>query len=368
MPPKNPAPTTNAKPAKAAAIAVNVKPKKPGDAVTAAEQQNEEHMVPPLDTFWTRYSPNGEVYISPISSFIIHAMLLGFILLGVLSFFRSEDQVEEIEPVLVGDDTPGGGGGNVMGSNIGAPGLLSKKDDVSEDLKTDKTVKPDEPIDDPKVVAPKAPALPEDPDSATRIEKQKKQDANRGIYIKDALSGEAGKGKGGGGRGGGLGEGIGLGNGDKWGLGPSNRRGRRVERWEMLFNISGTEDYLRQLNALGCYIGIPDQNAKLMIVKNLNEKPAKWQYENLVEVNRIYWYDTRPESARGVAELLQMNVIPSMFVCFMPQTIEKELLRVEMAFAKNYGVTKEEDIKSTQFGVAFRSGKPVFTVKGQTRK
>ena len=44
------------------------------------------------------------------------------------------------------------------------------------------------------------------------------------------MSGEAGKGKGGGGRGGGLGEGIGLGNGDKWGLGPSNRRGRRVER------------------------------------------------------------------------------------------------------------------------------------------
>src|SRR5260370_28706234 len=132
MPPKNPVPTANAKPAKAAAMDVNTKPKKPSDAVKAADQQNEEHMVPPLDTFWTRYSPNGEVYISPISSFIIHAMLLGFILLGVLSFFRSEDQVEEIEPVLVGDGTPGGGGGNVMGSNVGAPGLLSKKDDVSE--------------------------------------------------------------------------------------------------------------------------------------------------------------------------------------------------------------------------------------------
>ena len=63
-----------------------------------------------------------------------------------------------------------------------------------------------------------------------------------------------------------------------------------------------------------------------------------------------------------------MNVIPSMFVAFMPESIEKELLRVEMDYAKKYGVTKEEDITNTQFMVSFRGGKPVFAVKSQTRR
>ena len=370
MPPSKPMPTTNAKPpAKGAAITATATVKKPGVAVKPGEKQEGEHMVPPPDTFWTRYSPNGEVFISPLSSFIIHGLLIGIILVGIVGLFGgSKDDSEEIEPVLVGDGTPGGGGGNVMGETIGAPGLLSKKDDVSEDLKSDRTVKPDEPTEDPKIKAPAAPSLPDDPDAVTRIEKQQKQDASRGVYIKDALAGVAGKGKGGGGRGGGMGEGIGLGNGDKWGLGPSNKRGRRVQRWEMIFRINGHQDYLNQLNALGTYVGIPDQNGRLMIVKNLREVPAKWDYEAMIDVNRVYWVDDRPESASGIAELLKIGVIPSMMVCFMPQQIEKDLLKVEMDYAKKYGVTKEENITNTQFAVSFRNGKPVFTVKSQTRK
>jgi len=88
----------------------------------------------------------------------------------------------------------------------------------------------------------------------------------------------------------------------------------------------------------------------------------------MIDVNRVYWVDDRPESASGIAELLKIGVIPSMMVCFMPQQIEKDLLKVEMDYAKKYGVTKEENITNTQFAVSFRNGKPVFSVKSQTRK
>src|SRR6516225_5756201 len=104
MPPSKPMPTTNAKPpAKGAAITATATVKKPGVAVKPGEKQEGEHMVPPPDTFWTRYSPNGEVFISPLSSFIIHGLLIGIILVGIVGLFGgSKDDSEEIEPVLVG--------------------------------------------------------------------------------------------------------------------------------------------------------------------------------------------------------------------------------------------------------------------------
>src|SRR5437868_12729546 len=73
---------------------------------------------------------------------------------------------------------------------------------------------------------------------------------------------------------------------------PTSKRGKRALRWEMLFKTQDNADYLRQLNALGAYIGIPDERGKLMIIKDLNERPAKPVYEDLRTVNRIFWVDS----------------------------------------------------------------------------
>ncbi|MFL5340836.1 MAG: hypothetical protein ACJ8F7_11870 [Gemmataceae bacterium] len=361
MPPTNPPPGRNDKPAKPGSPAAGKKPQKPGQPQFPAE--GGEKVVPPADTFFTRYSPNGEVFISPMSSMVIHGLLLGFILLGVLGWLNKAPETEEIEPILIGDGTPGGGGGNVSGFGD-APGNLTKKDDVTEEVKDDKTVKPDVPENDPSVKTPTAPTLD---DETVKVPKPKKQDT--GIKIPGALEGNAGKGKGGGGRGGGKGEGIGLGNGDKWGLGPLNKRGRRVLRWEMVFRTDSSSAYLNYLNQLQAYVGFPDQSGtRLMVVRNLADRPAKWEFEEVGAQNRIWWTDDREDSARGVAELLQMPIVPREMKAFMPKSIEDELVRVEMEYAKKYGVTKEEDIANTQFNVSFRGGKPTFSVKSQTRK
>ncbi len=72
--------------------------------------------------------------------------------------------------------------------------------------------------------------------------------------------------------------------------------------------------------------------------------------------------------AEGVAKLLQMHVIPSMFVVFMPRSMEDELAKIELECAKQFSGAKQEDIIRTVFNVSFVKGKPVFTVRSQTTK
>src|SRR5262245_4741001 len=113
------------------------KPAKPGPAVVAspapanAADAKPDDLVPPDERFWQRYSPNGEPFLSGLSSFVVHGVVLLIILVG-LSWLMPKTTSEEIEPVLLGDGIEGGGGGNIQGQGAGPQ--LSKKDDVNEDL------------------------------------------------------------------------------------------------------------------------------------------------------------------------------------------------------------------------------------------
>jgi len=187
------------------------------------------------------------------------------------------------------------------------------------------------------------------------------------VFIKDALEGLTGGGKGGSGFGGGEGSGIGRGRGSGVGdgTGPLNKRGRRLLRWSVNFRTQSGEDYLKQLNGIGAILGVPDKTGKLMIVRNLNERPAKPRYESIRDINRIFWVDDRADSAQAVAAVLQLDVIPSQLIAFFPVEIEQQLVKVELDYGKKYGRTKEEDIKETEFNLSFRQGKPVFTVRRQ---
>src|SRR5262249_6483 len=121
-------PTNNSKPT-AQASAITSKPtikttivatRKPGD-------EKKKPLTPPEGTFWQTYSANGEFPFSSIGSFMIHALVLFVVLGGVFALFAHRDSGEELEPILVGDGGPGGGGGNQAG--IGdAPGNLRPPD------------------------------------------------------------------------------------------------------------------------------------------------------------------------------------------------------------------------------------------------
>src|SRR5262245_25303694 len=74
-PPKPGAPIpSKALPAKAVAH--------PGKADTAAVTAALP-MVPGEETIWEKYSPNGEPFLSSISSVLLHGLLFGIVLIGI---------------------------------------------------------------------------------------------------------------------------------------------------------------------------------------------------------------------------------------------------------------------------------------------
>jgi hypothetical protein len=314
-------------------------------------------ITPPEETSWEKYSPNGEPIVGGLASALTHALVLVLLAFGIGWFFSGDDTPTELEGVEIGNGEEGGGGGNVNG--IGdAPGNLTAPDQVKQ-LDQEKP-QPTTPEEEVKVTKS---AQTDDDFNKAFENKVKEKPSAVGPIIKDALEGIAGFGKGGNGRGGGEGNGVGRGRGDGVGdgTGKSTRRGRRVMRWEMVFNTTDAKNYLLQLDALGAVIAIPDRNAKLMTIRNIRERPAHPQYEDVKAMNRIFWTDDRRESCQSVAEELKLDIIPSVIVAFFPVELEQELLKKELAFRGR----KEEDIAMTRFDIRFSGGKPAIKVLEQ---
>jgi len=365
MPPSNN--TNNSKPTPATAVSAKATGK--GAKPTNAEKTPSEAkpLVPPEPQFWQTYSPNGEFPFSSLGSLAIHGITLFILLGGVLALFSSADKGEELEPVLVGDGGPGGGGGDPLGVGDN-PGDLRPKD-VEETIEKPDPTKPiDKP--DPEIdVKDKKTQIADDPDAQNIAKKAavKPQVVPGMPSLKDSLAGVAGKGKGGSGQGGGFGSGVGKGVGDKWGTGPLNDRGRRVLRWRMIFNTNSGNDYIRQLNALGAILRL-DQGDKTYIVRNLSERPSKPVLEDPSTINQIYWSDDDKASCQSVAEALQLSFTPDVLVVYFPVSLEKTLVKKELDYGRPYGRKKEEDIGETRFKIEFSRGAPVINVVYQEGK
>jgi hypothetical protein len=348
----------------------NVKPVQANRPPQGQPAPGDQPLIPPDEKFWQRYSANAEMPLSSLASVVFHMVLFGVLMIGVLDLFRSSDPPIDLEPIEYGDGIEGGGGGSTIG--LGTGPQLSKPEDVAQDLKPQTKAELLKPDVDPNIKADTSPKLADDPDAERMsiIEDIKKKKPAAGMFIKDALEGLTGAGKGGSGYGGGEGTGIGTGRGSGVGpgTGPLNRRGKRLLRWSMNFKANSGEEYVRQLNAIGAIIGIPDRTGKLMIIRNLTERPAQPKYESVRDLNRIWWTDEREGSCREVAEALKLDILPSQIWAFFPQEIEQQLVKVELDYGRKYGRKTEDDIKETEFNLTFRAGKPVFTVKRQEGK
>jgi hypothetical protein len=340
----------------------NVISAKPGDPQAAQDMP----LVPPDETIWQKYAPNGEPIVSGLASFLLHIALPALIMiLAMFVFAKTPEAIEELEPVEIGNGEEGGGGGSTEGSGL-APGNLTRPMDEVKSLDQDKAQPMKTlPEDEATVKASTTQTIPDDPLANAFVEKVKSKPnmANLGPVLKDAMEGLAGKGLGGSGRGGGEGTGVGKGRGSGKGdgTGRTNRRGRRVLRWEMVFTTNDARHYLQQLDSLGAVVAVPDRTGKLMTIRDLKSRPAKPQYEDVKAMNRIYWVDDRRESTDSIATELQLDLVPSAVVAFFPVSLEEELLKKELAFKGR----KEEDIEYTRFAITFSGGKPVIKVTEQ---
>jgi hypothetical protein len=138
-------------------------------------------------------------------------------------------------------------------------------------------------------------------------------------------------------------------------------------RWTMLFNTQTGADYLRQLRGLGAILAVPvkeGERPEYRVVRNLSQRPAQLRDEDLSKIKRIYWMDGNPRSVREVMSALGLQLQPSHFVAFMPEELEKKLLRLEKA---HQGL-EENEIFETKFRIVEKGGRFEPEVIEQTRK
>jgi WD40 repeat protein len=169
---------------------------------------------------------------------------------------------------------------------------------------------------------------------------------------------------GGGGQASGKDTGTGAGTGS--GTGKISRTQQRMLRWTMIFNTDDGNDYARQLAALGAIVAFQDSAnpGQYRVIRDLTQKPAKAEIEDITQIKRIFWVDDKPRSVSSLALALGVRPAPSYFAMFFPAQLEQDLLKLELGYR---GKT-EDEIDSTRFVVKRSSGSYKVEVEGQTLK
>jgi hypothetical protein len=331
----------------------------PAPAPAPAKPKAEQPLVPPDEQFWVRYSPHHEFPLSTVTSFALHVLAFGVLLLFAMVLIANKP-VNQVPVEAVRLAAAGGGGGNIHGVGDGpghATAPVEEGGDKPDKDPTPPDVRPD-PIKSPGV---KPPQLDDDALRAIKEATGAKHSAAfsnlmNNVHSKLGPPQTPGAGKGGSGSGGGQGDGVGKGTGDGRGDGVTKgsltQREKRMLRWTMRFNTNTGRDYVAQLAGLGAILAVPvggtNDNPEYELIRDLTERPAKMVKEDVYALNRIFWYDNDPRSTRDVMGALGIPLVPSHFVAFIPQEVEDQLYKLERAHA---GTRPEDDIKHTYFRV-----------------
>jgi hypothetical protein len=302
--------------------------------------------VLPEERFWQRYSPRQEMPLSGLASLALHGLGIGLLLLlawmGWLGF-KKDNRSPAVEPVrLLGDGK--GTSGNQGESRLPGQGFepQEKKGDRAEQPNA---ADPDRPqLDKTAVGVPppdvkkdanddvKRPIQPGNPDR-TVFERIARDSLNKLPDNRPPTVGPPGPGP--------------------KGPGPNaniTNQEKRMQRWSLIFETRGGDDYRAQLQGLGAILAIPlDKEGKAYkVMRNLSGRgQAQLLDEDVAAIRRIYWYDKRPDSVRSLVGALKVPFVPDHVVAFMPAELEDEMYRKE----RDYRGLAEEQIETTEFRV-----------------
>jgi len=285
--------------------------------------------------------PDYDPYYSGLASFVFHFCLLMIIPFLAVVVVQRDKLPPAVDVVQVVESTSQGASAF---SDLPS-GMEAQTPDASADVSLNTT--PSEAINrDIQVEAPeKLEFSPEDvrqtADQAVRQARQAAAAAKAAAesVLNDNLGGSAGSAGSGGGTG----------------------RAGRAARWVLRFNTRTARDYLSQLGGLGADVAFPAQGGKYRYFTDLAGSP-KSSLRDLDSENRIYWMDqdTYFEVAR------ELDVDAEMMIAFLPTPLEEKMAKLEMARARERGVTREEDIIQTLFECVQRGGSFDVIVVDQT--
>jgi hypothetical protein len=305
----------------------------------------------PEERFWKRYSPHGELPLSGAGSFAFHALVFGALLLWAVylaAYFARPSRALPVEGVqLPGGGTPTGAAGEQGGCHGPEVGLRNEDGQAGDRSEPQR----------PELALPERqpPARQfKDGDRTLSLPPGAMKSFDRlNAAVRSRLNDGPGPARGRGGPGAG-GEGPG---GPGTGRAAPTKQVERMLRWSMKFDTRTGEDYVRQLRGLGAVLAVPvhkeGQQPHYKLIRDLSRRPAKLLDEDLSTIRSIYWIDDKPRSVEEVMNVLQLKLRPPHFVAFMPDQLEKELLRLE----KSYRGLEEDQIEETKFRIVEKGGR-----------
>jgi hypothetical protein len=319
---------------------------------TTATQRSSQ--APPEDALLVRYSPHHELPLSTATSVALHALVIGLLVIaGIVATKLNWGSDNRQLPVgIVTMEEPGG-------SN-GAAASVGGEAQVTSPPQSDFRPPRDNP-DANREALKRAPieARPLSPNNAKpdeRLLEEARETVEAWRKVSPEVLSKLKKSLGPKGRSGNGGPGNGTGprSGDEIGPGGKIDRSNRPLRWTLRFNTRDGRDYLRQLEAFGAILAVPDpkQPADYLVIRDLHRLPAEAKPEDIGRIESIFWIDDRPESVRSLARALGLEEPPH-FIVFFPAEFEAKLLRLEL----DYRGKKESEIKETRFDVRLVGGR-----------
>jgi hypothetical protein len=313
------------------------------------------------ERFWKRYSTHQELPLSTLSSFALHLLIIGGLLVIAWAAVRFGWNKKPALPQETVRFERSGGGGNPDNPEGKGPGGEGPKE-IGGPQGEDPPEKDPERV---KLNPDEIKAIPinvkNDPFARRAIENGNR---NLAVFVRNSqnvqnmlrenLAGRKGRGTSNEGSGGkkGTTDGPGDGPGDKEGRnGNLSQRERDQLRWTLIFERGSGAEYVRQLKLLGAILAFPEGRDDLQLFPLL-QADAALAGKGVRSLNRIFWTDADPASAARVADALRLQSRPRMFHAFFPEKVEEELRQIEKRIAKQrYGITDVNDIDETHFRV-----------------
>jgi hypothetical protein len=307
-------------------------------------------LAPPDEQFWEKYSPHHEFPLSTVGSVAMHvaalAVFLGLLWMLSRLTFSDKTPVPMRTAMLTegsGADGRGEGGGTPAPmENVDRPQLPSRDIPEATLQEVKEKIKQFSPV-----IPPTEGLRPEDLPTAKRLA-EINDDLRKKLF--EGMNGNKGKGPGDG-----MGEsGVpGAGASDK---GDATSSSNRAVRWELIFDTTSGEDYVRQLAAMKATLVIPQPAdwQSNRVYRNLTVGNAAGEDFDIKQLPGLFFIDDMADSAARVARALGLNFSPPKFIAFFPKDVEEDLATKERA----YRGRKESEIFSTKFRILMKDGKP----------
>lgn len=344
-------------------------------------------LMPPDERFWKRYSPHYELPLAGATSFFIHGIAIGILAVGGLAFlFRggAEATPPPQMDVLMAEAGAGFGG---LGGDPGLPGLpgAPSKTEQGPQVADNSNERPD-PSSDPVSELPTIPEIPLDLPSSDSLPdpaesslqdalnklKQEAEKYGKPLPSKPAVSAKAGPGTKAGGTPGGQ-NGQGGSGGDGKGKGPGKGPGgvgrkatdQEIKAWRWRFDLAGTpKEHADKLDRAGLIIAIPEPGAgrpdpekgPYLLASDLKRRPIPLAKIDLAKYqDSVKWYNSKPDSVRGLIEELKLPFVPPFVVLLLPKDRETKMAAEERRFAQQNRLDPAK-VQETTFDFRLQNG------------